>query len=84
MRKPKRARAKVSKTWPVKMLIGIEDTDLEERKVNETVDFYVSLGCTSHDLQGCIETLHTLGVVIRVHVYEPRPDRGDDRRPRRH
>ena len=36
MREPKRARAKVWKTWPVKMLIGMKDLELEERKVNET------------------------------------------------
>ena len=44
MREPKRARAKVWKTWPVKMLIGMKDLELEERKVNETVDFYLSSG----------------------------------------
>ena len=42
MREPKRARAKVWKTLPVKMLIGKKDLELEERKVNETVDFYFS------------------------------------------
>jgi len=44
MREPKRARAKVWKTWPVKMLIGMKDLELEERKVNDTVDFSFSLG----------------------------------------
>ena len=45
MRESKRARAKVWKTWPVKMLIGMKDLELEERKVNETVFiFYFSLG----------------------------------------
>ena len=39
MREPKSARAKVWKTWPVKMLIGMKYLELEERKVNETVDF---------------------------------------------
>ena len=44
MREPKRARAKVWKTWPVKMLIGMKDLELEERKVNETMELYFSLG----------------------------------------
>ena len=44
MREPKRARANMWKTWPVKILIGIKDLELEERKVNETVGFYLSLG----------------------------------------
>ena len=49
MREPKRARVKVWKTWPVKMLIGMKDLELEERKVNETVDFYFSLGWTPQE-----------------------------------
>ena len=44
MREPKRARAKVWNIWRVKMLIGMKDLELEERKVNETVAFYFSLG----------------------------------------
>ena len=44
MREPKRTRAKVWKTWTVKMLFGMKDLELEERKVNETMDFYFSLG----------------------------------------
>ena len=39
MREPKRARAKVWKTLPVKMLIGMKDLELEERNVNEAVFF---------------------------------------------
>jgi len=44
MREPKRARAKVWKTWPVRMLIGMKDLELEKRKVNETVDFLFFFG----------------------------------------
>ena len=44
MREPKRAKAKVWKTRPVKMLIGMKDLELQERRVNETVYFSFFFG----------------------------------------